>query len=926
LRPFRLQKYKKKRILQNILIFIVTFRYFFVPLHDFCSAKLMKLRNLITILAFLPMGMFATIAKPGTGLVGDEFMHYREGEQPPVMQDSPEYESIRRLPGIQRGSFPTKGEIRSIVILVNFSDRSFVIPDANAAFTRMLNTSGYSENNGTGSARDYFIASSDSLFKPIFDVYGPYTVSKQMSYYGGNGATGSDQRPSQMITEACELAEAAGVDFAKYDVDNDGTVDNVFVYYAGYNEAEGGPATSIWPHRSRIVNSREYSGKTLSDYACTSELTGRSGSNMCGIGTFCHEFSHVLGLPDLYNTKSSSTYTVGAWDIMASGNYNNSGRTPPAYSAFERFMLGWLTPEQLSNSSDYTLSPLEQTNRAWLIATEQHTLDPANIKPREFWLIENRQHVGWDTPDGAIPGVGLLITHISHTPSKWSNNTYNNGTPLGYDVCEAYYKNPHSASPSDTYPGEKEITYFLPTNNNAEPLVEHTVSNIRYLQGTEIVFHYGESSGYGFTLTPRSLPTIVTDMLDDDYTYHIDSVHVSGEHLSGREVLLAQTNKLFQLSINKRTWDYQFVQALTSDSTFDRTVYIRHLPSRNCTSSTGMLAIYTDDGAFSTQLTLQGYSQRPTLITPVETWPAEEITPYSFVARWLNQKDAEFYYLSLYRLEEGTTTMKPSLSTTNFAAEGDIAITDIYPTYAAALHLSVSHSFLGDETNGGVLVIEGKSNSSTWSPIDSLVFRPISPNRDYDWNFTALPVYTQFRFRYHHLGGAGSVTLTQCTITLNSKLEKIYSDDEYMLYAPLDEAQISGLKPNTEYSYQLTAMEEKGCERHFTTLGEPAIVRTLEGASDTEKNLTVYVTPDKQVIVYLPVIPAPEDHLLVFGTDGNLVVDVSLQDILYHAYIPTTNLTYGNIYCLQFVHPDSDSDSAPLRLSRKARWAKFLYR
>jgi len=147
-----------------------------------------------------------------------------------------------------------------------------------------------------------------------------------------------------------------------------------------------------------------------------------------------------------------------------------------------------------------------------------------------------------------------------------------------------------------------------------------------------------------------------------------------------------------------------------------------------------------------------------------------------------------------------------------------------------------------------------------------------------------------------------------------------------MLYAPLDEAQISGLKPNTEYSYQLTAMEEKGCERHFTTLGEPAIVRTLEGASDTEKNLTVYVTPDKQVIVYLPVIPAPEDHLLVFGTDGNLVVDVSLQDILYHAYIPTTNLTYGNIYCLQFVHPDSDSDSAPLRLSRKARWAKFLYR
>ncbi|MDR2684015.1 MAG: hypothetical protein LBB53_01375, partial [Prevotellaceae bacterium] len=128
---------------------------------------------------------------------------------------------------------------KGIAILVNFSDVKFSSPTANADFEAMMNKQGYSVGNAIGSCRDYFIASSDSLFKPSFDVYGTYDLPYNMQYYGGNDANNRDQRPAVMIQHACDLANQAGVDFSQYDTDGDGYVDNVFVFYAGYSEAEG---------------------------------------------------------------------------------------------------------------------------------------------------------------------------------------------------------------------------------------------------------------------------------------------------------------------------------------------------------------------------------------------------------------------------------------------------------------------------------------------------------------------------------------------------------------------------------------------------------------------------------------------------------------------------------------------------------------
>ena len=335
-----------------------------------------------------------------------------------------------------RKSYPLTGVPKSLVILVNFSDKSFVINNTKAAYTNLLNEVGYAANGGTGSARDYFRDNSNGAFNPQFDVVGPYTLPSTMATYGGN-TSGSDKNPRKMVIDACTLAAADGVNFAQYDTDNDGKVDNIFIYYAGFNEAEGGGANTIWPHRWSLADyTTKFNGKTIFDYACTSELKGTSGSNMCGIGTFVHEFGHVLGLPDFYATNNATHHTLYSWEVMDYGPYLNEGRTPPSYSSYERFFLGWLTPVEIKSPQNISLDTLSTSNKAYLITQNgNHNLNGANPNPTEFFLLENRQLKGWDA---FLPGHGLLITRVNYNASTWYGNSVNNtSTSMGLDIMEA---------------------------------------------------------------------------------------------------------------------------------------------------------------------------------------------------------------------------------------------------------------------------------------------------------------------------------------------------------------------------------------------------------------------------------------------------------------------------------------------------------
>ncbi len=323
------------------------------------------------------------------------------------------------------GSDISSGEpFYSLVILVDFPDQGFTIDNPREAFSNLLNQDGYSSNGATGSARDYYVDNSNGKFNPHFDVVGPYTVSESVFYYGQDA---NDSRLRNFVIEACELAEAAGVDFSKY-VNADGNLKDVFIFYAGYNNAEaaGGyihPARIFYPDGSWDFGS--YGGARLMAAAYTSELKGSSGATMTGIGTFCHEYGHILGWPDMYDTDYSANgtgFNLDIFSLMASGSYVNGGNTPPAISAMERYMVGWAEPEVINAAGEYTLEPVYD-DKFFVINT---------TNDGEYFIFEYRNAANsrWDaflrdgnTTEGTgYPaygsGSGMMVYHVDQ-----SNNT-----------------------------------------------------------------------------------------------------------------------------------------------------------------------------------------------------------------------------------------------------------------------------------------------------------------------------------------------------------------------------------------------------------------------------------------------------------------------------------------------------------------------
>ncbi len=470
--------------------------------------------------------------------------------------------------GHHRAPNPLIGEKRGLVILVEFKDKKFVSQTAKQDFTRLLNEPNYNDKKGdykaTGSAKDYFKASTNNIFDPTFDVVGPYTLSGDVSYYGGNDPIYKrDMRPREMVIEACNLANN-DVNFSDYDTDNNGEVDMVFIYYAGGNEAEGNDANTIWPHKWQLAYPyASHDGKTIKIYACSSELNRRNV--MCGIGTFCHEFSHVLGLPDFYNTTKLGEYTVGEWDIMTEGPYNNGGNTPPSWLAHERFYLGYLSPTLLSGVGEKTLEPIITSNQAFLLSPsdDTHNLDGANPYPQYYYLLENKQYLGWDsvytTRRGSYLGHGLLITKVNFDSNEWEQNSPNNDpNNLRFDVIEAD-GTPYSYT-GDTYPGATDATQFAPQLQHGI-LSDAIITKIEELTNKNIKFRYRDNTSSSLeetTVEPkeltvffdnnRNLFVLLTeeDKQQDLFVYNIEGKliqHYKKESYTGNSVAISNLPK-----------------------------------------------------------------------------------------------------------------------------------------------------------------------------------------------------------------------------------------------------------------------------------------------------------------------------------------------------------------------------------------------
>lgn len=423
----------------------------------------------------------------------------------------------RRGPGLCDTSFPSKGSTKAIAILVQYQDVEFENDSATTYdyFHRMLNEEGFADNGGTGSARDFFVNNSMGQFTPEFDVYGPVTLPQKRSYYGGNDTFGNDKNPEMMVVHACEILDD-DVDFSQYDTDGDGFIDNVYVFYAGKGEADGGGAQTVWPHSWDLAYGRPgkkyiHDGVQLNHYACSNEIDNQT-KLPDGIGTFVHEFSHVLGLPDLYATTYNSSFTPGAFSTLDYGPYNDNGRTPPHYSAYERYALDWMEPTLLTSSEEdagvYTLEPIDISNQAFLVQTENDN---------EYFLIENRQ---WQNNDRFIPGHGMIVWHIDYDEDVWGANTVNNTpTHQHVDLVEADNVKTEATRKNDPFPGGKNKTEFTPDTKPAfvswkKASLDMAIVNITEDEETGLIT---------FELNPEKKPNSITEISGNGNGWRIEA-------------------------------------------------------------------------------------------------------------------------------------------------------------------------------------------------------------------------------------------------------------------------------------------------------------------------------------------------------------------------------------------------------------------
>lgn len=302
---------------------------------------------------------------------------------------------------------------RQLVVLVSFVDCDFSFEDARGTYDAMFNTAGYSQRDGAGCVADYFRDQSNGLFNLQFDVYGPYKTSKEVNtgLSSKNDGHAAFREATKMLME-----EHPEIDYSVYDWNGDGHVEQVVYVYAGYS---GNQSTIlddgyIWPTTGYFSTINTLDGYEISLFTGSGELWANNTS--CGIATICHEFSHCLGLPDIYPTFAGvgEPSIVDEWDLMDGGTVTNYGWCPPNYSPLEKMIMGWIKPVELTaDTAIIRMRPVAEGGEVYLIRYSEI----------RFFLLENRQWYGWDY---GLPGHGLVVYRVKFDSFNWLTNDVNN--------------------------------------------------------------------------------------------------------------------------------------------------------------------------------------------------------------------------------------------------------------------------------------------------------------------------------------------------------------------------------------------------------------------------------------------------------------------------------------------------------------------
>ncbi len=343
---------------------------------------------------------------------------------------------VKREPMAENSTLlPHIGKQKIPVILVEFSDVSFTVSNPKETFNKYLNGKelfnktddpemGYFTTSGSficnhGSVARYFNDMSYGKFQPEFDVYGPIKMEKPLKDYGAGYS--SQENMAGLLTDACTAVDD-DVDFTQYDSNNDGNIDLVYIIYAGFSQSIVGNSTDcIHPKSGTLSLAKTFDGLNIKRYGVNNELNGTpddqaNGVKINGIGLFCHEFSHCLGLPDLYPTTGSTAektinQNMDYWSLMDAGEYSRNGYSPTEYTAWERERLEWMNIETLTEAADVELKTLANNGKAYRIVNDN---DPTG---HEYYIVENVQKEGWNASQ---LGSGMMITHVDYDDYQFS--------------------------------------------------------------------------------------------------------------------------------------------------------------------------------------------------------------------------------------------------------------------------------------------------------------------------------------------------------------------------------------------------------------------------------------------------------------------------------------------------------------------------
>ena len=480
-------------------------------------------------------GAYVYAQREGTSLVPTTVLAHDEGQRDATelallstlnkrMTDrvAVEQANVRRVKrNVDLSNFDFEN-FRGLVILVDFSDKHFEAENPQAFYTEMFSTEGLTgwrdphtgmDVTCPGSVRDYFNDQSNGAFNPPFDVYGPITTSYKANQCYYNSST--------IFREVLSIANSF-IDFNDYDKNNDGKVDMVFFLVAGYSAAANGSESGyLWPHASNLspyyIN---YDGKLMDRYASSAELYGWESSPSTvvveGIGTVCHEISHVLGLPDFYDTdyegSGGESHTPGGWDVMAGGSDYNYGRTPAGYTFFERYALGWANPKTINREGNFSLEAVNVSGEGYILRTPVEN---------EFFTIENRQKTGWDA---YIPGHGMIVTRVDSTNlSMWGRNKVNCNPAHNYLEMLRAGNTTSGDLGSDPFPGTLGNPMLT---NTTEPNLKTWAGNPNEYN----IVNINEDNGIiNFTVTKEgSLQTLVEDFEGMDANNNTNDEDVQG--------------------------------------------------------------------------------------------------------------------------------------------------------------------------------------------------------------------------------------------------------------------------------------------------------------------------------------------------------------------------------------------------------------